>query len=536
MEETSDILITNGLIFDGTGASPFRGNLMICGDTISSVRRKPISAGKKTKILDASGYAVAPGFIDTHAHSEFVLLADPRAEGKILQGITTEVNGNCGLSAAPLTGAAAVQREADLGELGIRERWSSFQEYFVILERRKPCLNFATLAGHGNIRASVMGYRNDSPNPHELDRMKQLLVRMISEGARGISTGLIYPPGIYAETPELIELCRAMKSFGRKRPGIYTSHMRSEGDGVIESVDEIITIGSESGVHVHISHIKTSGQRNWPKIGRIIGMLQNAVANGLSLTADRYPYIAGSTDLDSILPAWVYEGGTERELERLNHAPVRNRIRREIISTYPERAEWEKVFISSVVSEKNKWMEGKSIAQLARVRNSEEVDTLLDILVEERARAGAIFMSMSEENLEKFLSLPYVMIGTDSSARSATGLTRSGKPHPRGFGSYPRFFGRYVREKGLMSLSEAIYRATMLPAVTFRLPGRGILKKGAFADVVVFDQERILDRSTFERPFLRPRGIHSVIVNGMPVILEGVPTGARPGRILREIS
>jgi N-acyl-D-amino-acid deacylase len=536
MRETADILITNGLIFDGTGAPSFKGNLAICGDTISSVRRKSISAGKNTKILDAAGHAVAPGFIDAHAHSEFVLLADPSAEGKMWQGIATEVNGNCGISAAPLTGAAAVQREADLSELGIRERWSTFQQYFLILEKRRPCLNFATLAGHGNIRASVMGYRKDSPDPNEMDRMKELLLRMISEGARGISTGLIYPPGIYAETPELIELCRAMKAFGKKRPGIYTSHMRSEGDRVIESVEELITIGRKSGVPVHISHIKTSGQRNWPKVSRIIGILQEACKSGLALTADRYPYIAGSTDLDSILPAWVYEGGTAKELERLNHAPARDRIREEIISTYTDRAEWEHVLISSVASEKNKWMEGKSIAQIARVRNLEEVDFLLEILADERARAGAIFMSMSEENLEKFLSLPYVMIGTDSSARSASGPTRTGKPHPRGFGSYPRFFGRYVREKALMSLTEAIYRTTMLPAVTFGLSRRGILKRGAFADIVVFDHERILDRSTFESPFLRSKGLHSLIVNGMPVILEGVPTGARPGRILRETS
>jgi len=527
-----DLLIRGGLIYDGTGSEPFEGDIGISGDRIAFIHQK--TAGRKQKagtgadiIIDAKDMAVSPGFIDTHAHSEFTLLADPRAEGKISQGITTEINGNCGLSAAPLLGEALKRREDDLKELGIRERWSDFREYFKLLEKRGISMNFATLAGHGNIRACITGYEDRKSTISEIKKMRILLKKSVREGAIGLSTGLIYPPGLYADTEELIDLSCACNEL------IYTSHMRSEGDRLIESIEEIIRIGSESGIKVHISHIKTSGDKNWHKIDKAVSLIEEARKKKTPVTCDRYPYTAASTDLDAVLPDWVYEGGSEEELKKLKSPEVKEKIKRAILSEHPEKDYWDTIFISYASLRKNRWMEGKSLGRIADRINAEPVDILLKILADEKLRVGAIFSSMCEENLRRFLSLPYVTIGTDSSARSADGPTYKGKPHPRGFGSFPRFLGQYVRDNSLMSLSEAIHKITMLPAQIFNIHKRGVLKNAAFADIVLFDYKRIIDKATFDKPFLKPDGIDYVIVNGKTVIWEGELTGIRPGRVLR---
>ena len=532
MKEKIDIFIKDGILFDGTGAGPFEGDIGISGDRIAFIdkkapgsrRRSKISAGKT---IEARGMTVTPGFVDTHAHSDFTLLADPRAEGKVCQGITTEINGNCGLSAAPLFGDALKQREEDLREYGIKERWASFREYFELIGKRTLVLNFMTLTGHGNLRACTAGYQDRKLIAAEKKEMAVLLRQAIRQGAMGLSTGLIYPPGIYSDTEELIELARNCKNH------IYTTHMRSEGAHLLESIAEAIQIGRESGISVHISHIKTSGERNWHKIDGAISMIEKAHKEGVHLTCDRYPYTASSTDLDTILPKWVYEGGAEAELKKLKSREIREKIQRELHDAYQEKGLWESISLSSVSSRKNKWMEGKTIAYIASRRGSDPVDLLLSILIEERLRIGAIFSSMSEANLQRFLSLPCSMIGTDSSARSSGGPTHKGQPHPRGFGSFPRFLGAYVRNRGLMDLSAAVHKITMLPAITFGIHKRGVLRKGAYADIVVFDHRTINDRATFAEPFLRPEGIHYVVVNGEPALWEGEQTGVRSGKILR---
>ncbi len=482
--------------------------------------------------IDARDLIVAPGFIDTHGHSEFILLADPRAEGKISQGITTEINGNCGLSAAPLTGEALRQREADLAEYGISERWSTFSEHFALLERRGTALNYCTLTGHGNLRACVAGYRDRRLSGSERTIMHNLLADSIREGSIGISTGLIYPPGVYADTEELIHLCRALNVAAGGRSCIYASHMRSEGDLLIESIDETLKIGRESGVRIHISHLKTSGERNWHKLDSALSMIENAIKGGVRVTADRYPYASASTDLDSVLPPWTYEGGVEKEIQRLQNPETQLLIRKELMNEHPQRGYWEKIVIASVASQGNKWMEGKNILQIAEQEQCEPVDMLFRILIEERLRAGAIFSSMSEKNLKEILSLSYVMVGTDSSARSYDGLTRKGRPHPRGFGSFPRFLGRFAPGSG-MALSGAISKITHLPALTFGISRRGILREGAYADIAIYDPRKILDKATYEDPFSKPEGIPYVIVNGVPAVWEGQFTGLRAGRILR---
>jgi len=558
MEEPTrniDIAIMDGLVFDGSGKEPTLSNIGISGEKIVAINKKPLMARRAKTTIDARGLSVAPGFIDTHAHSEFMLVADPRAEGKLLQGITTEINGNCGLSAAPLSGEALKQREEDLRELGIIKRWSTFKGYFKILGRGMA-INFATLAGHGNIRACAMGYENRKANGFEMDRMKLMVKKSLSEGVLGLSTGLAYPPGIYSDTEELIALCRVLaqqkaKSFFSDKdtmstPGIHrskynksfrlpvlASHIRDESDALIESVEEMIRIGKETGIRVHISHIKTSGRQNWSKIDNLLKIIEKAQSEGICISCDRYPYIASSTDLDILLPSWVYNGGAREELGRLLHAETREKIRKEILCHHPDREFWQQVRIATVYSGRNKWIEGKSIASVARRENVHPVELFFKILIEERLRVSAVFALMSEDNLRRFLSLPYVMIGSDSAARSTDGVTRRGKPHPRGFGSFPRFLGRYVRDNGLMDFSTAVHKVTMLPSRTFGISGRGIIKRGAYADLVVFDQKKITDRATFDEPFLKPEGIHYVLVNGGPALWEGKITGLFSGKILR---
>ncbi|MBI4683667.1 MAG: D-aminoacylase [Nitrospirae bacterium] len=527
-----DLLIKGGAIFDGTGKDSFEADIGIVGDKIAFISKpSAFSSQRSEKIIDARGLAVAPGFIDTHGHSDFTLLADPRAEGKLFQGVTTEINGNCGLSAAPLYNEAIIQREKDLRELGIRERWSTLREYLMILERRKLAINFVTLAGHGNIRASVIGYKNKTSNAAEIKKMQKLLKQAVSEGAIGLSTGLIYPPGIYSDTKELISLARILSDKDRF---IYTSHMRSEGERLIEAIQEVLHIASKADIRVHISHIKTSGRENWHKIDKAISLIEDARKKGLKVTCDRYPYTAASTDLDAVLPPWVYDGGSEEEIKRLKHLMTKERIKKEILQRHPDKDYWKSVSVSSVSSEKNRWMEGRALFYISKKIHKDPVDTLFRILTDEKLRVSAIFSSMNEDNLRRFLSLPYTMIGSDSSARSTDGPTYKGKPHPRGFGTFPRFIGRYIRDEGLMSMSEAIYRVTMLPSKTFGINGRGIIKKGAFADITIFDPDRIIDKAKFGKPFLRPGGIYYVIVNGVPALWEGRSTGRRTGKILRK--
>ncbi len=454
-------------------------------------------------------------------------------------------------------------REEDLKELGIRERWSNLREYFEILGKKGIALNFATLVGHGNLRACVAGYEDRKPERKEMQAMKALLKEAIAKGAIGMSTGLIYPPGVYSKTDEIIQLCKSLREIYpllRNIPqsplsnpplppfskgglgglpednyftGIYTTHMRSEGENLLESIEEAIKIGRKSRIKVHISHIKTSGKENWHKIDDAISMIEDAQKNGIRITSDRYPYTAASTDLDTILPPWAYEGGMEEELKRLKSSRFQKKMKKEMLCKHPEMEYWEGVIVASVSSEKNRWMEGKSIAYIAHYESSEPIDIFFKILIEERLRVGAIFSSMNEDNLRRFLSLPYVMIGTDSSSRCTSGPTYKGKPHPRGFGSFPRFLGRYVRDNGVIGMSEAIHKITMLPAKTFDIDKRGVIRKGAFADLVIFDLEKIIDRATFDEPFLKPEGICYVIVNGLPAVWKGKPTGINAGRVLR---
>ncbi len=519
-----DYLIKNSAIIDGTGNEPFEANLGIEANTIVFLGD---DSPKAKYEIDATGLFTCPGLIDTHAHSEFTLLADGRAEGKLSQGVTTEINGNCGLSAAPLLGEAFERRQADMNELGIKERWHTFDEYFSLLEKKGIAINFATLCGHGNIRGSVVGYKNIPADKNEQIKMNALLEDAMNSGSRGLSTGLIYPPGIFSNTDELVELAKTAASKG----GIYASHMRSEGDRLIESIDETIEIGRKSGIPVHISHIKTAGERNWMKADDAISAIEEAKKYGIRLTCDRYPYIASSTDLDTVLPSWVYEGGYEDELKRLKSPDTLKKIKAELSAN--DEKYWGKIYVATTVKEHNRWMEGESISAIAAKLGKRPDDALIEILIDEEVRTSAVFFSMNEDNLRKFLRLPYSMIGSDSSVRSFTGVTSSGKPHPRGFGSFPKVIATYARDEKLFSLQEAIKRMTSLSAETFKLQKRGLLKTGFFADILVFDYNKIRDTEIFKQPFTKAEGVEHVFVNGIHALNHGEFTGSLSGRILR---
>ncbi len=515
------------MIVDGSSpdAVPKKMDLLVEGAHIKDIGNfSHVNAGRTIK---ADGLVVCPGFIDAHGHSEFTLLADGRAEGKISQGITTEVNGNCGMSAAPLAGPAREHREGELEALNIKDRWRTFSEFFVLLEQSKIATNFITLVGQGNLRASVAGYENKPLSASDRHRMTDLLKSSMEDGGKGLSTGLIYPPGVYSDTDEIIALAGEAVKYG----GIYTTHMRSEGDTLLESVEEVIHIAAKTGISVHISHLKTSGKKNWGKRDALFEMIANAHDRGISITCDRYPYIASSTDLDTVLPSWAFEGGRDKEIERLRNERVK--LAEEISVHYSGPSDWQNVVVSSVVSNKNKWMEGKSIREISGAQNKPEIDSVCDLLIDESLRVGAIFFTMSEDNLRSILQREYCVIGTDSAARSFDGITANGVPHPRGFGTFPRILGRYVRDLGVLTLSEAVYKMTGLPAHIFGIKKRGILAKGFFADIAVFDPGKVNDPADYSEPFRKPEGIHHVFNNGTPVLLNEGLTGALPGMILR---
>ncbi|MFH0811905.1 MAG: D-aminoacylase [Pseudomonadota bacterium] len=522
-----DIVIRDGLIVDGTGQPGKRGDVAISGDKIFAVGEFPDIQGKR--VISAQGYVVAPGFIDIHSHSDFTLLANPGVDGKVCQGVTTELVGQCGASGAPMEGPVREKRRPELEAIGLSITWSTMDEYLSTLEETQPIVNVATLVGHGNIRGAVVGYENRPLLRKELKQMEALVIQSMEMGAFGLSTGLIYPPGVYSSTDELILLTKAVAKFG----GIYATHLRSEGDRLIEAIEEALTIAERAGVSLQISHLKTNGKKNWSKLPAVFQVIENAITRGINVHGDRYPYTASSTDLDVLLPSWAWEGGREKELGRLAAPECQEKITKELLAQDLEPDFWNTVVISTVHHEKNRHLEGKTLAEIAGERNSAPWKVLYELLIEEDLRVNAIFFSMSEENLTEILARDYIMIGTDSAARSLSGLQEKGKPHPRGFGTYPRILSHWAGEGKLLSLETAICKMTGLPAKKVGLKGRGLIKAGYCADLVILDPSTIQDRADYHNPFQSPVGIEHVMVNGEEVIAEGKLTGKRPGRVIR---
>lgn len=521
-----DILIKNAAVIDGSGAEAVVSDVGVKGDLIAGMGQIPNREAVVS--IDADGLTLCPGFIDAHSHSDFNILAEPSGASKVRQGVTTEVCGNCGLSAVPLSGPYRQQREKDSQALGVTIGWSDLKTYCHVVQKKGLLVNIVPLIGHGNLRGAVMGYAGRPASAAETNEMKELLKRELAAGAWGLSSGLIYPPGVYAEKEELIALNRVVKAF----QGIYTTHMRSEGDGLLEAVDEALFTAETAGVPVQISHLKTLGKKNWPKLPAVFEKIELAQKRGVRVTADRYPYVASSTGLDAILPAWACADGAQAEIARITSVDHREKIFAEVLTHYTEKEISETVLISRVVSEKNRKFEGRFMGETARIRGQALKDAFFDILIEEDLAVDAIFFSMSEKNLKQILQKEYVMPGSDAAAWGTEGPLAAGRPHPRAFGTFPRFLQKYALQEHLFSLVKAVNKMTAFPAQTFGLRDRGFIRKGFKADMVMFDSQRLFDRSTYATPHQYPEGIVGVMVNGKWVVNKGAGTGARPGKVL----
>ncbi len=517
-----DLLIQNGTVLDGTGAEAIRTDVGICGDRIEAIG--DLSNAESQQILDATGQIVCPGFIDAHSHSDAYLLIEPRASSKVFQGITTEVCGNCGASVAPRLGGA--QLPSDWQDKSFPGTWSTVAEYRKLFEQAKPAVNEALLIGHNTLHRGICGYEPRGANPDELKKMCRAIEQAIDEGGCGMSTGLIYPPASTVPREEIVELAKVVAA----KEKIYTSHMRSEGRQLLEAIDEALDIGRQSGARVQISHLKASGKANWHKLDAAIEKIEAARAAGMEVAADRYPYTAAQTDLDIVLPDWALYDGKEAVLGRLKDSKVRKKIRDEILEARGEFG-FDTVMIGSTEHPGNHTLQGMVLQEAAHVLGMEPVDALLHIIEKDELRTGGIFFGMSEENMWRVLETPWVMIGCDASLRAPDGILSKDHPHPRAYGSFTKFL-RAALDGQTVALPEAIRKMTALPAEQFRLKNRGVLKKGNFADVVIFDPNTIKENTTYAQPHQLSEGVTALVVNGTLTIQDGQLTGERSGAFL----
>ncbi len=466
-----------------------------------------------------------------HGHSDYTLLVNPFADSKIRQGITTEVIGNCGQSAAPILGEAREEAERIAKRYDLDIDWTYMDEYVEKLQRKGTSINVAPLVGFGTIRLSVMGYEAREPTNEELDQMKFLVARSLDEGAVGMSTGLRYVPQSYAKTEEVIEISKVVA----KKGGIYSSHIRDEGDGgrLIEAIEEAIRIGRESGVSVEISHLKILAKPLWNLCDEMLDMIESARKEGIDVSADQYPYRASGTSLMAWIPKWAREGGNEKLVERLKNPETREKIKEELAKVIEIRGGGENALISRF--EPNPNFEGRTLADVAKELNLSVIEAaikLVEIAANEKKGIGIVNFNQSEENVKKIMSKPWVMVGTDGYALKPEGVLAKGVAHPRSYGTFPRILGRYVREERLMSLEEAIRKMTSLPASKLGFKDRGLIKEGMVADIVIFDPKTVIDKATYMKPHQFPEGIEYVLVNGEIVVEKGVHTRKLPGKVL----
>jgi N-acyl-D-amino-acid deacylase len=516
-----DLKIINGLVLDGTGAPAVRTDVGIVGDRITALG--DLGKAEARKSLDAESRIVCPGFIDVHSHSDAYLLIEPSAPSKVYQGVTTEVIGNCGASAAPRLGEARMP--SDWQTHAYPGSWRTQAEYRRLLEQVKPAVNVVSLVGHNVLRASVMGYAGRTATADELAAMEQLLEQSLDEGGRGLSSGLIYPPGLYATRKEITALARVVK----RKEGIYTSHMRSESSRLIEALEETIAVGRATGVRVQVSHLKTSGSGNWHLIDDALQTIERARGTGIQVAADRYPYLSSCTELDVIFPDWATEGGREAELARLRDPATRTRLRAELIANRSERS-WGSITIGST-SEANARFRGRPLGEVAESLGMEPVDAALFLIEADLLMTSAFFQGMCEENLLKILAQPWVMIGSDASLRAPWGPLSHDYPHPRAYGTFPKVLRAAVDGK-TVSLADAVMKMTSLPAGHFGLSARGEIRVGYGADITLFDPQKIRDEATYSDPHRLAVGISHVMVNGKAVLEDGRLTGERSGRWL----
>lgn len=537
-EPGHDLVIRGGRVVDGAGNPWFAADVAIQGDRIAAVGRIPAGAGKRE--IDAGKLVVAPGFIDMHSHSDYVLLQDGRAESKIRQGVTTEIFGE-GTSAGP-GGAARVTNEDVIGGGRAYRRYATLGDYFRQLEQSKMSVNVASYVGIDNVWQAVMGTSHERPTAEQLAAMKKLVRQAMQDGAMGLSTMLAMPPGALATTDDLVALCEPVHDAG----GIYSSHIRNEGTGVFEAVKEAIAIGERAGVRVDIIHVKIADQKYWGRMNEIVKLIEDARARGVDVQTNVYPYTRGNNDLVSIIPPWAHEGGKEKLLARLADAKQREKLKRDIrggIDGWYNHftavgGDWSRMLVSGDCPYAGLTMDrvlalrrGGDKAQSGAA--TDDLDMLFDLLIEQKGSVPTVYAHHTEEDMNLALSQPWCSIGSDGSALAVEGPLRNGNPHPRNFGTFPRVLGVYVRERGVLRLEDAVRKMTSLNAAKLGLRDRGVIRVGAAADITVFDPAKVIDKATYTEPFAYGEGIELVVVNGQVVLERGKHTGAKPGRVLR---
>ncbi|MEO8678866.1 MAG: D-aminoacylase [Vicinamibacterales bacterium] len=526
-----DVIIRHGTVYDGTGGPAVVEDLAIQGDRVAA--RGDLARAQGRQDVDATGLAVAPGFIDMLNHSETALLADGRSQGGIRQGVTLAVFGES--SMGPLNDQMKKDQVERQGDIKYDVAWTTLGEYLDHLVARGVSTNVASFVSAATVRVNEIGYANRAPTADELERMRGHVRRAMDEGAMGLTSALIYTPGVFATTAELVELAKVASQSG----GMYISHMRSEGNRLLEAIDELLTIAREAKIRAEIYHLKAAGRSNWTKLGEAIAKVEAARANGMEITADMYTYTAGSTGLDAAMPPWVQEGGYKAWATRLKDPKVRARLRQEMLVS---AADWENLMLAAggdgtlLVGFKNEALRqyaGKTLADVAKARGTSLQETAMDLVVEDGSRVQVVYFLMSEDNVKRQIQLPWLSFGSDASSMSAEGVFVKTSTHPRAYGNFARLLGKYVREEHVIAMPEAIRKLTSLPADTLRIKDRGRLAAGQFADVVVFDPTTIADRATYEQPHQYATGVRHVWVNGTQVLKDGEHTGATPGRVVR---
>jgi N-acyl-D-amino-acid deacylase len=526
-----DLVITDGHIVDGTGSPWYSGDVGVRDGKIAAIGN--LSASPRKRTIAAAGKVVAPGFIDMLGQSERTILIDPRLPSKIYQGITSEITGE-GDSIAPLTDAILRSDRPGWDYYKITPDWRTLRQYFARLEKQGIGINFATYVGATQVRRAVLGDADVQPTPEQLEQMRSLVRDAMKDGAVGVSTALQYAPAPYAKTSELIALASEAANFG----GIYATHMRDEGNTVLDAVDEAVRIGHEAHIPVEIWHLKVAGKANWGRMPQVIAKIDAARAAGADITADTYAYTAWGNDFSAFIPPWAHDGGSSKLVERLKDPATRARIRSDLLTSTTWDNEWQEipgpdaVMISAVENPRLLSFEGKRLSEIARERNQDPIDTIMDLLIEDPAMGVSVF-AMSQADVTLALQQPWVSIDNDSEGTSPEGLLGRAHPHPRAYGTFPRILAKYVRQDKALTLEDAIRKFSALPAQRMRLSDRGVLKEGMWADLVIFDPATIRDRATFDKPNQLSEGMEYVLVNGVPVIEQGQMTGALPGKVLR---
>ena len=531
--ERFDIVITNGHIIDGTGSPWYSGDIGIRDGRIAAIGN--LSEAPRTRTIDAQGKVVAPGFIDMLGQSELTILVDPRVPSKIYQGITTEVTGE-GNSAAPLNDAIIQSDRGGYEHYHITPDWRTLRQYFARLEKQGIGINLASYVGATQVRRMVLGDDDKQPTPQQLEQMKELVRQAMRDGAVGVSTSLEYAPAPYAKTEELIALASEASKFS----GIYATHMRNESDAVLMAIDEALRIGREAHIPVEIWHIKVAGKENWGRMPEVVAKINRARAEGADISANTYAYTAWFNSLSAFIPPWAHDGGDAKLIERLKDPATRARIRKDMMTPSQEwDNEWqeipgpESVLIGVVQNPQLLPLQGKTLADIARMWNKDPMDALFDLLIEDKAFTNVAVFGMSEPDVALVLQQPWVSVDNDSSGTSPDGILGQEHPHPRAYGTFPRILRKYVREEKKLTLEDAIRKFSALPAQRMRFTDRGVVKAGMWADIVIFDPATIRDLATFDKPNQLSQGMDYVLVNGVPVIDQGKMTGARPGKVLR---